>query len=386
MRSLSARDITCGGSGRTARITAKSKHRGLAASARTGVVRRTMVCQRFIISRGASIMTDAVTEPMRPVRPWIAALLSLLLGWGAGFFYARRTRTAVWLSVASVVLGLLAAAVLVYGVWMHASWVPRKSPGVWKDFAGLVIGSPFAAWAWIAAARRPMVKKAGAARLLGYLVIWLAPIFVSFALAITTRWLLVQPFWLPSGSMQPTLPRGAYILATKWVYGYSRYSFVPLDGFLPPGRWRARTPERGDIVVFRPAGETRDFVKRIVGMPADHIQMIDGVLRINGASVELEARGKVRIANSDIPAFRETLPNGVSYTVLDRYPDWELDNTRVFVVPADHYFLLGDDRDSSQDSRTVLVGFVPFENLIGRIDSRTQYSYPRAGTGSHGQR
>jgi signal peptidase I len=199
-----------------------------------------------------------------------------------------------------------------------------------------------------------------------------AALLILFLLLFGWRWFLVQPFRQPSGSMQPTIGVGRYFLATKWAYGYSRYSFSPFESMLPRGRWLARAPKRGDLVVFRPEGETRNFVKRLVGLPGDRIQMISGVLQINGEPVRHEAQGPVTITRDgetqNVPAVRETLPNGVSYIVLDRYPDFELDNTRVFVVPANHYFMLGDDRDSSQDSRTILVGYVPFDNLVGRID------------------
>jgi signal peptidase I len=186
--------------------------------------------------------------------------------------------------------------------------------------------------------------------------------------------------------MQPTIARVEYFLADKRAYGYSRYSFAPIDGWLPRGRWFSRAPVRGDIAVFRPVGETRDFVKRIVGMPGDRIQMMDGVLHINGATVQREYLGRHAIdANDsmveDVPTYLEILPNGVRYVTLDRYPDFELDNTRVFVVPADHYFMLGDDRDFSQDSRTVLVGYVPFENLVGKvnINKTLVVSFPAPG-------
>jgi signal peptidase I len=195
-------------------------------------------------------------------------------------------------------------------------------------------------------------------------------IVYALALAMLIRFTVAQPFRIPSGSMQPTLEVGDYIVVTKWSYGYSRFSFAPLDGFLPGGRLFNHDPERGDIVVFRPNGETRDFVKRLIGLPGDRIQMIEGVLHINGEPVRRESLGARPFEDRDgatlnIPTVRETLPNGVSYITFDRYPDWELDNTRVFTVPANNYFMMGDDRDFSQDSRTVVVGFVPKDNLIG---------------------
>jgi signal peptidase I len=196
-------------------------------------------------------------------------------------------------------------------------------------------------------------------------------ILYALALAMVLRFSIAQPFRIPSGSMQPTLEVGDYIVVTKWSYGYGRYSFAPLEGLLPHGRLFGREPERGDVVVFRPPPEpTRDFIKRLIGLPGDRIQVIDGVLNINGAPVQRESLGVVDFENEDgfidhIQEYRETLPNGVSYTTFDRGA-MELDNTRVYVVPEDHYFFMGDDRDNSADSRVPsVVGYVPRDNLVG---------------------
>lgn len=196
-------------------------------------------------------------------------------------------------------------------------------------------------------------------------------ILYALALAMVLRFSIAQPFRIPSGSMQPTLEVGDYIVVTKWSYGYGRYSFAPLEGLLPHGRLFGREPERGDVVVFRPPPEpTRDFIKRLIGLPGDRIQMIDGLLHINGEAVQRESLGIVDFENEDgfidhIQEYRETLPNGVSYTTFDRGA-MELDNTRVYVVPEGHYFFMGDDRDNSADSRVPsVVGYVPRDNLVG---------------------
>ncbi|MEQ1706828.1 MAG: signal peptidase I [Terricaulis sp.] len=196
-------------------------------------------------------------------------------------------------------------------------------------------------------------------------------ILYALALAMVLRFSIAQPFRIPSGSMQPTLEVGDYIVVTKWSYGYGRYSFAPLEGLLPHGRLFGAPPERGDVVVFRPVPEpTRDFIKRLIGMPGDRIQVIDGLLHINGQAVERESLGLVEFENERgdaeyIQGYRETLPNGVSYTVFDRSVT-ELDNTREYVVPADNYFMMGDDRDNSADSRVPsVVGYVPADNLVG---------------------
>lgn len=197
-------------------------------------------------------------------------------------------------------------------------------------------------------------------------------IVYALSLAMVLRFTIAQPFRIPSGSMQPTLEVGDYIVVTKWSYGYGRFSFAPLEGLLPHGRLFGSEPERGDVVVFRPTPEPdRDFIKRVVGLPGDRIQMVDGVLHINGVAVGHESLGRVEFETADgvtqlVPAFRETLPNGVSYVTFDRNPFSELDNTREFRVPDGHYFMMGDDRDNSADSRVPsVVGFVPYDNLVG---------------------
>lgn len=198
-------------------------------------------------------------------------------------------------------------------------------------------------------------------------------ILYALALAMVLRFTIAQPFRIPSGSMQPTLAIGDYILVTKWSYGYGRFSFAPLEGLLPHGRLFGSEPERGDVVVFRPVPDPdRDFIKRVIGMPGDRIQVINGVLHINGQAVQRELIGVTEECPDqtgplmgEVHTYRETLPNGVSYITCDKGMT-ELDNTRVFEVPEGHYFMMGDDRDNSADSRVPsVVGFVPYDNLVG---------------------
>jgi len=195
----------------------------------------------------------------------------------------------------------------------------------------------------------------------------------ALVLALIVRTFLFQPFTIPSGSMKDTLLVGDYLFVSKYAYGYSRYS-LPFSPDIFSGRIWAEPPTRGDVAVFKlPRDPSVDYIKRVIGLPGDKIQMIDGVLQINGTPVPkvkiddyvtTDEFGETRVAR-----YRETLPNGVSYEVLDLDPHSFSDNTPVFDVPPGHYFMMGDNRDNSTDSRVLgAVGYVPFENFVGRAD------------------
>jgi signal peptidase I len=205
-------------------------------------------------------------------------------------------------------------------------------------------------------------------------------IFYALLIALVIRTLFFQPFNIPSASMENTLLVGDYLFVEKFAYGYSRNSF-PFRAW-PVGDWMhgrlfGSAPERGDVVVFKMPNEhsndyMQDFIKRVVGLPGDRIQMLDGVLYINGKAVP-----KVRVSDyvgkdqfeivRPIARYRETLPGGKSYYVLDAQPGSSEDTTQVFVVPPGHYFMMGDNRDNSDDSR-LEVGYVPAEDLVGKAE------------------
>jgi signal peptidase I len=196
----------------------------------------------------------------------------------------------------------------------------------------------------------------------------------ALALAMIVRVFFYQPFNIPSGSMKSTLLVGDYLFVSKLAYGYSRYSF-PFGLNLFSGRIFAGEPRRGDVVVFKlPRDNSTDYIKRLIGLPGDEIQMRGGVLYINGQAVPKRRAGDFVTREDDgvmrrIPQFEETLPNGVTYKVLDSEPSGPFDNTAVYKVPPAHYFMMGDNRDNSTDSRAQWgVGFVPYENLVGRAE------------------
>ncbi|WP_072397039.1 signal peptidase I [Hyphomicrobium sp. CS1GBMeth3] len=200
----------------------------------------------------------------------------------------------------------------------------------------------------------------------------------ALAIAMVVRVFFYQPFNIPSGSMKSTLLIGDYLFVSKLAYGYSRFSF-PFSPNIFSGRVLASEPKRGDVAVFRlPQDQSVDYIKRVVGLPGDEVQMRDGTLYINGTAVPKVFQDEFANVECD-PYFRhcrrvvykryeETLPDGgPTYSVLDLESDGEFDNTEVFKVPAGHYFMMGDNRDNSSDSRAS-VGYVPFENFVGRAE------------------
>ena len=187
----------------------------------------------------------------------------------------------------------------------------------------------------------------------------LITIFYAIIIALVIRTFLFQPFFIPSSSMEPGLLVGDRIFASKYDFGYSRHSF-PFSLPIVKGRIFESSPKRGDVVIFKPPHTRNDYIKRLIGLPGDKIQLNDGVVFINSIPVDREF---VRTDESGANIFKETMPNGRSYEIRDvgKTPQ---DNTVEFLVPENHYFFLGDNRDKSSDSR--FWESVPIERIIAK--------------------
>jgi signal peptidase I len=290
------------------------------------------------------------------IKPQPRSILSTILvsffgSFIAGFLWIGRPK----LAAAGIVLTLI----LLYLVYLFGM------PSLGK-YTGDIIQ-----WSAVAVSIAAVLLFRGNSVPHGWYSNWFAAIpvalLVSMTLALTIRSLIVQPFSSPSGSMAPALVEGDTFFVNKPAFGYSQHSFplgiVRFEGRLFPG-----IPARGDIVVFK-SGDGYDYVKRVIGMPGEKIQMKNGAVLINDVAVVQEPTGETfpdeEYASAQIVL--EKLPNGVSYKTLDIDPASALDNTPEFAVPEDHLFVLGDNRDNSIDSR-LTMGYVPIDNLIGRAD------------------
>jgi len=199
----------------------------------------------------------------------------------------------------------------------------------------------------------------------------------ALGIAFVLRTFIFQPFHIPSGSMLPGLMKGDYIITSKFSVGYGRHAATPFPFPVNEGRLFERELDRGDVIVFRPEGDNKNFIKRVVGLPGDQVQMKQGLLYLNGERVKIEPQGTESYKNSygnpeaaDI--LIEKFSNDNAHLIYDSQKNSPLDNTQVRTVPAGHYFMMGDNRDQSFDSRVSVAqggaGFVPKENIIGKAE------------------
>ena len=210
-------------------------------------------------------------------------------------------------------------------------------------------------------------------------------IFYALIIAILIRSIIIQPFYIPSSSMEPNLLVGDRLFVSKYSFGYSKHSFP----FSPPifkGRILSKQPKRGDVVVFKtPVDNRTDYIKRLIGLPGDKVQFIDGSLYVNNNEIlktRISSTDIIYCGNDTIPVytFEEKLPNGIKYNAVYR-KDYSFQNSNEFIIPSKHYFFLGDNRDCSKDSRFLSsVGYVHENNLVGKAQFIFFSSDYRIGT------
>lgn len=310
-------------------------------------------------------------KAFRERRPWAAFIVNFIFSPVLGMLYLGRLDWALlYIVIPAVLLFAAIFGLSPDGFGLVNRWVSPIGLSA-LDLTALTIGLAAAFHCYILAKRLTKIPKVWYARWWGIVII--APVLAFVPLTLV-RTFVVQPFNIPSGSMLPTLEVGDILFAQKYPYGFNKYSFpFVLQPLFGTEKYFETEPKRGDIVIFKLPRENRsDYVKRVVGLPGDRIRMAQGRLVINGERVPQEQVedyfwGSFTNDNTTVRQFVETLPNGVSYRTLDVLKQSRPDNTDVYVVPDEHYFVMGDNRDNATDSRFTAIGFIPKENIYARV-------------------
>lgn len=295
-------------------------------------------------------------------KPWPTVVVTVIGGPMVGMLYLGKGKKAL-----AYLVGIVVSMVFLYLIGhfqfieLNSDFLSDAYPLGFLHLTILIIGVPHCHLiSKKMNGKRPMIWFSGWKFL--FLILFL-PFFI--------RSLLWEPFSIPSGSMHPNLLVGDQLFVSKYSYGFSKYSFILFETPFFSGRIFYAPPERGDIAVFKsPTKPDVDLIERLIGMPGDRLQVKKGILHINGQAIEREAVGDYKIEGSKktYKRYSETLPNGRQYHILEEFDTGPMDNTQVFVVPAGHFFGMGDNRDNSSDSRYLdNVGYIPMENLVGKL-------------------
>jgi signal peptidase I len=268
-------------------------------------------------------------------KPWVAVIITLLLSPVIGMCYLNRGKAAIGYFILTLFAATAGCAMIFFGI---LNINPKKLIMV----IGLIIGIIGAIHTYILAKNRNVDEPLKwYSKFKGMLLIWL----IQLLLALLIRWFICEPFDIPTDSMSPNVNKGAYLFINKFIYGYS-------------------DPKRGDIIVFKIKNANIDYIKRIIGMPGDRIQIKQGILYINDVAVPQKEIADYQLSHQ----FIETLPNGVEYKILIDTIESPLNNTDVYSVPDNSYFVMGDNRDHSEDSRVMgKIGFVPKQTIAGPL-------------------
>ena len=304
-----------------------------------------------------------MVKGFRERKPWAAAVVSFVLSPSMGALYLNK----VWLALAYLLLFIL--ALLSAPLAQHFELVGANvDTALVSDLSRIGLAVIGAIHLFLLArVRSADMQPQWFARIPFLLAVWA----VLIVTALGVRIFAFQPFSFNSASMSPTIQAGDYIVVDKSAYGYSRYSF-PLSAPILSNRLFPKDPARGDVVVHVEAGQPSvAYLRRVIGVAGDRIQMREGRLWVNGSPIMLVEVGVTEASfgrgSVDAKILRETLPGGAAYLTLDTHLNGAMDNTAIYTVPHGHVFLMGDHRDNSRDSRTARVGFIPVGQVYGRV-------------------